>query len=115
MSTAVVLAGGESRRMQRDKLALRFNGETLLASAVRRFSQSFDEVWLSVADPKKYGDIKAPRVADIYKGCARWAGFTPHCHGRRRTAFSCGGRPSLRRPAAALRSWPSPATPTSVS
>jgi molybdopterin-guanine dinucleotide biosynthesis protein A len=75
MRTAVILAGGESRRMQRDKLALNFGGETLLASAVRRFSGCFDSVFLSVADPNKYAEIKAPKVVDIYKGCGPMGGL----------------------------------------
>jgi molybdopterin-guanine dinucleotide biosynthesis protein A len=61
--------------MQRDKLALRFGGESLLASAARRFSAGFDEVWLSVADPDKYSEIAIPRVVDIYKGCGPMGGL----------------------------------------
>jgi molybdopterin-guanine dinucleotide biosynthesis protein A len=75
MSTAVILAGGESRRMQKDKLVLQVGGESLLASAVRRFSACFDEVWLSVAEPEKYGEIQVPRVVDIYKGCGPMGGL----------------------------------------
>jgi molybdopterin-guanine dinucleotide biosynthesis protein A len=73
--TAVILAGGESRRMQRDKLALLFGGQSLLASAVRRFSGCFDQVWLSVNDPGKYSDIKAPRIVDVYRGCGPMGGL----------------------------------------
>lgn len=75
MRTAVILAGGESRRMQRDKLALLFGGQSLLASAVKRFSGVFDQVWLSVNDPSKYDDIKAPRIVDVYKGCGPLGGL----------------------------------------
>ena len=75
MSTAVILAGGESRRMQQDKMALKFGRQTLLESAVERFSKSFDTVLISVADPAKYPEIKARRVVDIVKGCGPIGGL----------------------------------------
>lgn len=75
MSTAVILAGGESRRMKRDKLALRFGEQTLLESAVARYSRFFDTVLISVADPDKYPEIKARRVIDIYRGCGPIGGL----------------------------------------
>jgi molybdopterin-guanine dinucleotide biosynthesis protein A len=75
MSTAVVLAGGESRRMKRDKLALPFGASSLLSSAVNRFSEYFDTVCLSVADTDKYPEISALRIADIHKGCGPMGGL----------------------------------------
>jgi molybdopterin-guanine dinucleotide biosynthesis protein A len=75
MSTAVILAGGESRRMRRDKLALRFGKQTLLESAVDRFSRCFDTVWVSVADPEKYAGVPARRIVDIYPGCGPIGGL----------------------------------------
>jgi molybdopterin-guanine dinucleotide biosynthesis protein A len=75
MRTAVILAGGESRRMKRDKLALPFGRESLLASVVSRFSDYFDSVYLSVADAEKYPEIDAARIADIYRGCGPMGGL----------------------------------------
>lgn len=75
MSTAVILAGGESRRMKRDKMALPFGDTSLLASAVIRFSAFFDTVYLSVADGTKYPEINARRLVDIYKGCGPMGGL----------------------------------------
>lgn len=75
MSTAIILAGGESRRMKRDKLALPFGATTILASAVDRFSAYFDKVYISVADADKYPEIKAARLTDIYKGCGPMSGL----------------------------------------
>ena len=75
MSTAVILAGGESRRMQKDKMVLRFGKQTLLESAVDRFSRCFDNVLISVADPDKYPEVKARRVVDITKGCGPIGGL----------------------------------------
>ncbi len=75
MSTAVILAGGESRRMQRDKMALRFGSLTLLESAVDRYSRCFDNIYISVADPHKYHEVKARRIVDIKKGCGPIGGL----------------------------------------
>ena len=68
MAAVVILAGGKSSRMGRDKLALSINGETLLESAVRRFGAEFDEVCISVADKDKYPDITARRIVDVLPG-----------------------------------------------
>lgn len=75
MSTAVILAGGKSSRMGRDKTQLIYHGKTLLAGAVERFSASFDRVYLSIGDPEKYPDINAERVIDLYPGCGPMAGL----------------------------------------
>jgi len=75
MATAVLLAGGKSRRMGRDKLMLPQDGSTVLATAVRRFSEKFDRVLLSVDRPDRYPDLPAEHVADIYAGCGPLAGL----------------------------------------
>ena len=75
MITAVILAGGKSSRMGRDKLLMTLRGETLLDAAVRRFSAVFDRVFVSVSDFEKYPEIKADKVADIYKNCGPMGGL----------------------------------------
>ena len=75
MSTAIILAGGKSRRMGRDKLALTIEGQTLLEAAVNRFSAVFDSVYISVADAEKYADISAARIEDVYPGCGPLSGL----------------------------------------
>ena len=71
--TAVVLAGGGSRRMGRDKTALYFRGETLLQRACRRFGEVFDPVWVSVRTPKEA--VPAEQIADEFPGCGPMAGL----------------------------------------
>ena len=61
--------------MGRDKLSLRFNGRTLLESAVSRFSGVFEDVFLSVADEGKYPFIGARRVVDIHPGAGPLSGL----------------------------------------
>jgi len=49
--TAVILAGGESRRMGRDKAQVEFRGETLLNRAIVNLLPLFDEIVVSVRQP----------------------------------------------------------------
>ena len=75
-TAAVILAGGKSRRMGRDKLALDFGGMSLLESAVERFNSEFSEsVYISVGDPEKYAQVKALRIVDIYPGTGPLSGL----------------------------------------
>ena len=75
MDTVIILAGGKSRRMGRDKLALGFDGQTLLGSAVTRFKLEFPNVYLSLADAGKYPDIEAERIVDILPGAGPLSGL----------------------------------------
>ncbi len=75
MYAAVILAGGKSRRMGRDKLVLPQGGSTVLGTAVTRFSERFDKIYLSVDTPERYPDIAAEHVCDIYPGCGPMAGL----------------------------------------
>ncbi len=102
MPTAVILAGGNSNRMGRDKLTLEFCGRSLLEGAVKRFERLFDRVVVSVGDVSKYGGIEAEKVGDIYPGCVPCPACTPPCPYRGRR-FSRGGRHALATPEAALR------------
>lgn len=75
MLKAVILAGGKSRRMGRDKLSLPQDGTTVLRSAVDRFSEYFDKVYISVNDVSRYPDISAEHIVDVYKGCGPMGGL----------------------------------------
>ncbi len=73
--TAVILAGGKSRRMGRDKLRLSLSGETMLARAVRRFGEAFDRVVVSVGEKGTDDVVSAEWVADVFPGCGPMAGL----------------------------------------
>lgn len=60
----LVLAGGQSRRMQRDKAALEFGGETQLARAVRLVGRYAAQTFVSVR-PDQTGDAERRRFAQI--------------------------------------------------
>lgn len=73
--TAVILAGGQSRRMGRDKLQLTVSGEKLLDRAIRRYGEVFPRVLVSVAGPERYPELGGRRVFDAFPGAGPLAGL----------------------------------------
>ena len=73
--TVVILAGGQSRRMGRDKLQLTLGGETLLTRALRRYGEVFPRVLVSVAGPEKFPELGEKRVFDRWPGAGPLAGL----------------------------------------
>jgi molybdopterin-guanine dinucleotide biosynthesis protein A len=61
--------------MGRDKLDLTMGGQTLLESAVNRFSGVFEDVYISVADAAKYSDLSVRKVVDIFMGAGPMSGL----------------------------------------
>ena len=70
--SAVVLAGGKSRRLGRDKAVEPIGGEPLIARVIRRVSQVADDVVVVVGDAERGQGLPLPghaRVAvDLYPG-----------------------------------------------
>jgi len=64
--TAVILAGGESRRMGRDKAQVEFQGQTLLDRAIANMVPLFEELVVSVRQPVPA--INLPQVIDAGEG-----------------------------------------------
>ena len=73
--TAVILAGGRSRRMGRDKLTLPQGNTTVLNAAVERFAGVFERVYISVREPGQYPDAKVPEIPDIFRDCGPMGGL----------------------------------------
>jgi molybdopterin-guanine dinucleotide biosynthesis protein A len=70
----LILAGGQSRRMGRDKAALPFGGETMLTRLVGEYGKAYP-VAVSVAQPGKYDTSGAPEIVDHYPGQGPLAGL----------------------------------------
>ncbi|MCB9916397.1 MAG: molybdenum cofactor guanylyltransferase [Planctomycetes bacterium] len=62
--TGVVLCGGASRRMGRDKARLELAGASLLRRALDAVGAACDEVLLASGDPARYAELGVAAVAD---------------------------------------------------
>jgi len=67
-ASAIVLAGGQSRRLGRDKTQLRINGKTLLARAVERLAALCPEVIIATNSPDRHAHPLARCVTDVFPG-----------------------------------------------
>ena len=75
MESAVILAGGKSVRMGRNKALLDFEGETLIGRVYRILKQAFDEILISANEPEMYDFLGAPVVQDVYTSGGSLAGI----------------------------------------
>jgi len=71
----VILAGGESSRMGRNKALLEVNGERMIETTYRRMAELFDEVLLVTNTPEIYDFIPCRKIADIYPGMGPLGGI----------------------------------------
>jgi len=73
--TAVILAGGNSTRMQRNKALLPLDGEKFIERIFRQLSAIFREVLMVTNNPELYQFIPCRKVPDIYLGMGALAGI----------------------------------------
>ena len=71
----VIMTGGRSSRMGRDKGALPFGGETLLTRMIARWTGVFDGVAVSVDQVGRYGSLTVPELADLRPSAGPMAGL----------------------------------------
>lgn len=64
--TGIILTGGKSSRMGRNKAFLKINGDVIIERIVRLFKELFDEVILVTNSPDEYRRLNTRIVADIY-------------------------------------------------
>ncbi len=66
--TGLVLVGGQSRRMGRDKAFLELDGKPLIQIIIERMVQACAEVLIVSADVAPYADLDVPIVTDRFRG-----------------------------------------------
>ncbi|TET49448.1 MAG: molybdenum cofactor guanylyltransferase [Anaerolineales bacterium] len=66
--TGLVLAGGASQRMGRDKALLQLDGRALIQLVVERLSGICEEVLIVGGDPAPYAGLGARWVGDVFPG-----------------------------------------------
>jgi len=66
--TGVILAGGESSRMGRNKAFIEIDGERIIDRTVAIFNQLFDNVVLVTNAPLDYLDLNVRIVTDLVQG-----------------------------------------------
>jgi molybdopterin-guanine dinucleotide biosynthesis protein A len=66
--TGLVLVGGQSRRMGRDKAFLELDGKPLVQIIIERVAQACAEVLIVSADVTPYADLGVPIVTDRFRG-----------------------------------------------
>jgi len=71
--TALIFAGGDSRRMGRDKLFLQVGGQNLIQRTLDLTQGLFSQILVSVQNPRD--DIDAPQVCDEIPGAGPLAGL----------------------------------------
>lgn len=71
----IILAGGESRRMKRDKALLPFPEGTLIERIIGRVGEHFEDILISVSDPKKYDFLPYKLVPDERGGLGPMMGI----------------------------------------
>ena len=73
--TGLVLCGGASRRMGRDKALLPVDGRPLVMRVARRIEPACSPVLLSPGRPGRLGGLGYPEVADVVPGGGPLAGL----------------------------------------
>ncbi len=63
-ATAIILAGGKSRRMGQDKSLLKIVGQSMIERIVEKLRPHFDELIISANEVEKYRFLDLPVIAD---------------------------------------------------
>lgn len=73
--TGVILAGGNSSRMGRNKALLDFKGRPLIETVYRTMAELFAEVVVVTNSPEEYAFLPCPKIPDIFVGGGSMAGI----------------------------------------
>jgi molybdenum cofactor guanylyltransferase len=75
MLTIAIQAGGQSRRMGRDKGLVPLAGRPLIEHLLERVSGMGDEILITTNDPSRYAYLKLPMASDETPGAGALAGL----------------------------------------
>jgi molybdopterin-guanine dinucleotide biosynthesis protein A len=64
----IILAGGQSRRMSREKSLLPVNGRPLIETIIAQIRPCFDQIMISAGDKRKFAFLDLPVVEDEAPG-----------------------------------------------
>jgi molybdopterin-guanine dinucleotide biosynthesis protein A len=73
--TGVILAGGSSSRMGRNKALLEVDGEAIISRVYHTLAKVFHEVIVVTNSPEEYDFLPCRKVADTYPGVGSIAGL----------------------------------------
>lgn len=68
MRSLVVQAGGESRRMGKDKALVPFLGKPLIQRILERLIPVVDEALVTTNHPERYAFLNVPLIGDVFPG-----------------------------------------------
>jgi molybdopterin-guanine dinucleotide biosynthesis protein A len=90
--TGIILAGGKSTRMGRNKSLLNLNGKTVIERVVDLMKSLFQNVILITNTPEEYEFIRLPKYRDVYEYKGPLAGIHSgllHSETERNFIISC--------------------------
>ena len=73
--SGIILAGGKSRRMGRDKAFLELGGRSLIEIVIERVQAVAAEVIIVTNAPQRYAHLGARLVCDVYRGVGTLGGI----------------------------------------
>ncbi len=85
--TGVILVGGKSRRMGKDKAFLEFSGKTLFGRVLEIFRESFDRITLVGERHDRFRGYGLPVLEDIFPGSALGGLYTGLYHAQTEYIF----------------------------
>jgi len=73
--TGILLAGGKSSRMGKDKALIKFGNETFMSNSLKKLNKLFNEVIIVADDESKYDIENIKIIKDIYPGMGPMGGI----------------------------------------
>lgn len=85
--TGIILVGGKSRRMGKDKALLTVQGKTLFERALEPFQECFAQVMLIGDRPERFAGCNLPILPDLYPGSSLGGLYTGLYHAGTESIF----------------------------